>query len=190
MVDRGVSGRLSGREILTHVVVPSLLATVLVVLLLALLLKPVIESSAEDAAAEAVEEPLDRAETQIAGLAKKVGAKTPAALTDGDEGPSEVPTDGRLEVGGTDAFSLPAGQTLLVTDLILENPDGDSGTLRVARGDAALLEVRLDNFRDLDYHFVSPIVFGPGEELRLEASCTGGGSCTPALLYVGSIEKE
>ncbi len=179
-----------GKGILTRVVLTTLLATVVLVLLLALLLRPVIESSAEDAATDAIQEPLDRAEAQIAGLAKKIGAKPPSALTKGDDEPSVRPADGRLEIGGRESFSVPEGQTLLVTDLILENPDGNSGTLSISRDATPLLEVRLDNFRDLDYHFVSPIVFGPGDDLVLRASCPDTAPCTPALYYVGSLENE
>ncbi|HWC13864.1 MAG TPA: hypothetical protein VG929_04645 [Actinomycetota bacterium] len=170
------------------------MATVVLVLLLALLLRPVIESSAEDAAADAatdsIQAPLQRAEEQIAALAKKIGAKPPPALTKGDDAPSVRPADGRLEVGGSESFSVPEGQTLLVTDLILENPDGNSGTLIISRNDEVLLEVRLDNFRDLDYHFVSPIVFGPGAALVLRATCSDAAPCSPALYYVGTIESE
>jgi hypothetical protein len=179
-----------GREVLTRVVVASLLVTVVVVLLLAVLLRPVIESSAENAAEDAVQTPLDRAEAQIAGLAKKVGAKPPAALTGGGGESSVRPADGRLEIGGTERLSVSEGQTLLVTDLILENPEGASGNMTLSRGETPLLKVKLDNFRDLDYHFVSPIVIGAGDELVLAADCSGGGSCTPAVFYVGSFEKE
>ncbi|MCA1707874.1 MAG: hypothetical protein LC808_33205 [Actinobacteria bacterium] len=186
----GSERSLDGRGMVTRVALPTLLATTVLVLLLALLLRPVIESSAKDAATEAVQGPLERAQSQIADLAKKVGAKPPAALTQAGDQPSVVSVDGRLEAGGVESFSVPKGQTLSVTDLILENPDGASGTISVARGDSPLLELRLDNFRDLDYHFVSPIVFQAGEELVLRATCTGSASCSPALYYVGSIEKQ
>ena len=173
-----------------RVVLIALVASVVVVLLLALLLRPVIESSAEDAATDAIQAPLRRAETQIAGLAEKIGAKPPPALTkDGDEAVVR-PADGRLEIGGRESYAVPEGQSLLVTDLILENPEGNSGTMTIGRGDTPLLEVRLDNFRDLDYHFVSPIVFGPGESLVVRASCPDAASCSPALYYVGTIQSE
>ena len=174
----------------TRVVLVSLLASTVLVLLLALLLRPVIESSAEDAATDAVQAPLGRAEAQIAGLAEKIGAKPPPALTKGGDTPEVRPADGRLEIGGRESYSVPDGQTLSITDLILENPEGNSGTISVNRDGTSLLEVRLDNFRDLDYHFVSPIVFGPGDALVLRASCTDGTPCSPALFYVGSIETR
>ena len=178
-----------GSGVLIRVVLPAALVSAVIVLLLAVLLRPVIESSAEDAATDAVQAPLERAEGQIAGLAKKVGAKTPAALTEDGDTSSVRPADGRLEIGGRESVTVPDGQRLLITDLILENPEGDSGRLVISRGETTLLEVRLDNFRDLDYHFVSPIVFNEGDQLVLDAECAGGDSCTPSLFYVGSLEK-
>ena len=175
---------------LTRVVLPALLAAAVLVLLLAVLLRPVIESAAEDAAADAVQEPLDRAEQQIAGLAEKVGAKPPPALTKGDDPPALRPADGRLEIGGDESVAVPDGQTLSITDLILENPAGNAGTMSISRGETVLLEVGLENFRNLDYHFVSPIVFGPGTRLVLRATCEDAAPCSPALYYSGSIQTE
>ena len=174
-----------------RVVLTALVASAVLVLLLALLLRPVIESSAKDAATDAVQGPLERAEEQIAGLAKEIGAKPPPALTKTNNDTASVrPADGRLEVGGRESYSVPDGSTLLITDLILENPEGNSGTMSISRGDTPLLEVRLDNFRDLDYHFVSPIVFGPGDDLVLRATCSGAAPCSPAVYFVGSLERE
>ena len=62
---------------------------------------------------------------------------------------------------------LDAERTVSVTDLLLQNPDGDSGTVTVLRGDEVVYEARLENFRDLDLHLVAPIVVEPGTELGL-----------------------
>ncbi|MGH8919303.1 MAG: hypothetical protein ACRD0H_13415, partial [Actinomycetes bacterium] len=65
--------------------------------------------------------------------------------------------------------TLPADKAVVVSDLVLQNPFGDSGIirlLRVVNGDeTVLLEVGLNNFRDLDYHFVQPLRFDPGEQI-------------------------
>jgi hypothetical protein len=50
--------------------------------------------------------------------------------------------------------------------------------------------VRLENFRDLDYHFVSPLVVAGGQILTLKVECqneppAAPDSCTPALYYSG-----
>ena len=100
------------------------------------------------------------------------------------------PIDGRLFVtasGSTD-FTVPEGQTLQITDIILQNPGGNTGTLRISRGDTALLVQELGNFRDLDFHFVAPIVFTGGQKLVLTAECTSPG-CTPGAYFAGFIVR-
>ena len=66
-----------------------------------------------------------------------------------------------------DAITPSKGRTLNITDLVFSNPDGATGTLRLRRSGEDLMVLRLENFRDLDFHFVTPIVVGPGQQLRL-----------------------
>jgi hypothetical protein len=42
-------------------------------------------------------------------------------------------------------------------------------------GDTVLFDLALENFRDLDYHFVSPIVVGEGGIVQLQADCARPG---------------
>jgi hypothetical protein len=100
------------------------------------------------------------------------------------------PIDGRLFLTGPGqtSFTVPAGKTLRVTDIVLLNPGANTGALRVKRGDQVLLEVGLENFRTQDFHFVSPLTFTADQKLVLEAQCTGaaaGGAaeCTPSALF-------
>ena len=100
------------------------------------------------------------------------------------------PIDGRLFLNGQGqtSFTVPSGKTLRVTDIVLQNPAANTGTLRVKRGDQVLLEVGLENFRSQDFHFVTPITFSGDQKLVLEAQCTGataGGTagCTPSALF-------
>lgn len=42
------------------------------------------------------------------------------------------------------------------------------------------------NFRDLDYHWITPTVFGPKSQMQLIVSgCTG--ACTPGIYYAGHL---
>lgn len=90
---------------------------------------------------------------------------------------------------------IPADKTLVVTDIILQNPRGDSGTLQIKRGeDDVLYETGLANFRDLDFHFLEPLVFSPDKPLTIEVSCQlpGGvapatGSCRPSVSFSGRL---
>jgi hypothetical protein len=81
------------------------------------------------------------------------------------------------------------GKLLWVTDVVLQNPRGDLGTLQVRRGDDVLLEEGLNNIRDLDYHFVQPLRFAAGQSLSLAVNCTnvGGTVCTPAAYFGGQL---
>ncbi|MGW5050220.1 COG1470 family protein [Actinokineospora sp. NPDC004072] len=85
--------------------------------------------------------------------------------------------------------ALPADKTLVITDILLQNPRGDLGLLQLRRGDRVLLEVGLNNFRDLDYHLVQPWTFAPGEQLVLAIICEDPAteSCTPAASFSGRL---
>jgi hypothetical protein len=82
------------------------------------------------------------------------------------------------------------GKTLRVTDVVFQNPRGDSGFLQVRRGDEVLIEVNLDNFRDLDQHYVQALEFSNSEPLTLAVNCKNAGKaqCQPAALFSGSVE--
>ena len=41
----------------------------------------------------------------------------------------------------------------------------------VLRNDVPLMRLRLENFRDYDLHFVTPIVIGPTDTLNLSLAC-------------------
>jgi hypothetical protein len=54
--------------------------------------------------------------------------------------------------------------------------------------------LRLENFRDLDFHFVTPIAVHAGETLALVTACSApvppapATACTPAVFYSGYLE--
>ncbi|MDP8971493.1 MAG: hypothetical protein M3N52_13535, partial [Actinomycetota bacterium] len=98
---------------------------------------------------------------------------------------------------GSANFTVPAGQRLALTDIVLQNPQGNRGALQIKRGDAGiLLEVRLENFRDLDYHFVAPILFQERQQVVLTVRCENAppapnapaGPCNPASYFSGFIK--
>jgi hypothetical protein len=108
-----------------------------------------------------------------------------------------VTTDPEDLVFTTRASDLPDDRIFAVSDLVLQNPLGDSGILRILRqevdgNETILLEVGLDNFRDLDYHFVQPLRFAAGEEIALAVDCQnppgGRDPCTPAASFSGQLE--
>ena len=185
----------------------AVLALLLLVLLLVLLwftlLKPTVESAAKDA----VEEPLQQTEDALQDLAKQVGAAAPQIDTGGgggkttppgaQAGAEEVetdlgnPFDARLAVNGPgvleDALTVGDKQVFSLTDIVLQNPAGDSGIVELKRGDKALLRLNLANFRDLDYHFVSPVIVSPGVKVTLHVECASP-ACTTGVYLAGFVK--
>jgi hypothetical protein len=115
---------------------------------------------------------------------------------------SGAPTSFRIETGArpvTDGsyqsftFTAPDGQGLDIVDLVLQNPRGDTGFMRVALGDNVVLEIGLANFRDLDYHYSVPLELSPEQPLRILVSCgkpgAGATQCTPSASISGRLLK-
>src|SRR3954447_23039141 len=94
------------------------------------------------------------------------------------------------------AFTVAKGSSMSVTDIVLQNPEGDSGKLTLLRDKEPLLVQELDNFRDLDFHFITPIIFGQGQKLVLSVVCNNkpvgtnpAAACTPAVYFSGTTKK-
>lgn len=116
---------------------------------------------------------------------------SPPPPTDG-----ATPVAGRLLVGES-GYGVPGGQRLSLTDVVFQNADDtNDGVILLIEGSSGreLFELRLENFRSIDYHFVTPIVFGPGESLVLvtdENGCfgCGGDDPLPAVYFSGFLEE-
>lgn len=157
-------------------------------------------------AQQAAQAAASKADTAAAAAAGKAPPKTTPTTTPPVKKPTKKPTIavaaatanalgspllGRLQTQcpPTCTAELKAGpkQTLSIADLILQNPEGDSGTLAISfRGTPELL-FRLDNFRDYDYHFVAPPTLKPGDSMTITVVCQNKGkkACTPAVFWSG-----
>ena len=88
---------------------------------------------------------------------------------------------------GIAEFVVPDGQRLLITDLIVQNPYLDQGTLLMRRNDDTLATFGLANvFADVSVPLVTPIELSAGQRLVASLSCTGVGdpvvgTCSPAV---------
>ena len=157
----------------------SLAALIALVLIWFLFLRPVIQSTAQERTDAALQQAGIQPPTNPGGSQPGGGGGQPTPTpapgqtsappvptpTPGPAG-VETPRDGRVPVN-SDPVSPTAGRTLYITDLVFSNPNGATGALRLRRSGQDLMVLRLENFRDLDFHFVSPIVVGPGQQLRL-----------------------
>jgi hypothetical protein len=212
-----IDGTLLQESVLPPWFMKALLALIGLLILLVLawlfLLKPSIESAASDAIAS----PLASLKADVndalgaAGLPTMPangggggggGAATPtpapSSAPGGSPAPSSAPTptpgvvipglgnpvDGRLDQKSS---SISPTGTLFVTDFVFSNPNGAEGALVILRDTTPLLQLRLENFRDYDLHFVTPIVVSAGQKLNLSLSCTSGGTCDPAVFYSGYL---
>lgn len=114
------------------------------------------------------------------------GANPVSALLQANAAPT------RTAAFTTYPYTFPSGQTILdVSDLVLQNPMGDSGILQVRAGNTALLEFGLDNFRNLDLHYVQQLVFTTKAPLVIAVEClnTTATNCTAAVSFSGSTQK-
>ncbi len=165
------------------------------------------------ALAPAVEEAAQQAEQaqEDAAQAEEAAADAGAGAGGGGGGgggfgsvlnETSAPSNFRLEVtaaagapgaptlGTTSGITNPENTTFALTDLILQNPGGDVGRIRVKLNGATILESAMENFRDLDFHFVSPYVVQPGEAISVEIDCAAeqiiaGDPCAAAVSFSG-----
>jgi hypothetical protein len=163
-----------------------------------------VKPAAESAARGAVAAPLAQQSSAIASLQHQVssgggGGQTPAP---GAGTPTPAPTAGggtggsgtgqsfarRLDQsGGRSQYRVPAGTIVSITDLVFQNPGGDHGMVQLQRDGTTLLVENLDDFRDLDYHFVSPITLNANDTIQLAVQCPNG--CPSAAIYVNGTER-
>ncbi|BCJ56868.1 COG1470 family protein [Micromonospora endophytica] len=98
----------------------------------------------------------------------------------------------------TDQYTVPARRVVVLTDIFLQNPQGDEGRLDLVIDGTTVQTVALQNFRDLDYHVVSPIEIPADAVVTLRVNCRqagtaldgvggGGGQCRDFALLNGYI---
>jgi hypothetical protein len=206
-----LDGSLLQEAVLPRWLIPALLAALAALAILAIiwltLLQPAIHSAAVQALADAGITPRP---TQSAGAggqptpAPTAGPATPSptplpsGVTPAPATPvppsappggvvvAGTPRDGRLAVDGSSQPSLTFDQSFYLTDLVFANPSGRAGTMKLMRDAFVLVTLRLENFRDLDYHYVTPIVIGKGQVLQVKISCSSG-TCDPSVYFSGFL---
>lgn len=116
-------------------------------------------------------------------------AGTSTAVAPGGTGTGSLTVNGSGVANGNGSqviYTVPTGHALRITDLLIQNSAGDNGTLTLARNGSALMEWSMANFRDLDYHWVSPTLFPAGSKVVMNVTgCTN--ACHPALYYAGDL---
>ncbi|MEU8541349.1 hypothetical protein AB0C52_15390 [Streptomyces sp. NPDC048717] len=140
------------------------------------------------------------------GASAGPGAKPSASAGAAGALPAPAPTNAEVQVkdgvgGGASsdtALTVPAGKTFQLTDIVVQNPQGDAGTVVVTvnRG-ARVLSLALENFRDSDYHFVTPIVVSADGRVTMTVDCRKVGRpvnapapdrCSESLFVGGTMQ--
>ncbi len=175
-------------------------------------LRPVVRDAATSAGTAAAQQELNRALQSGAGAGGAgaggagAGAAAASASPAAQSSPTPSPAPGSSGAAAKRKIALPppapfaqsldkanptmttpAKHELAITDLVLQNPAGDTGTLTVSRAGQVLVTTRLENFRDYDLHFVTAITVPAGESVRFAVRCqnSGGKACTPVVLISG-----
>jgi hypothetical protein len=113
---------------------------------------------------------------------------TPASASGSSSGSAGVAVNGSLIVSGngTRSYTVPNGRTLEITDLLVQNSAGNNGNLALERNGAVVMQWAMANFRDIDYHWITPTVFTPGSQVQLVVTgCSG--ACNPGIYYAGRL---
>jgi hypothetical protein len=147
---------------------------------------------AQDAAkkAKAAQQSANKAEKSSKTVQKVVkdGGGTTATLNPADALDQNIPAPTAAGSSKQIPFSQPKG-VLWVSDLVLQNPNGDNGTVEIRRGTETLLTFGLQNFRDVDYHFIQPAQFTKKSPFTVFVNCTNVGTrCTPAVYLSGQVK--
>ena len=169
----------------------------LLLLLLALIalwfrvLKPAIEATAKEAIEGPVADATDRADAAAkqADEAAQNANEAKAAVGQPTEpvdpvAPGPTVTSNELDLrfaaaagaGATDEslrFTIPENAQFRLTDIVIQNPTGSLGTLTIENADVAapIITSGLENFRDMDFHFVTPIELQSEDELFIKVVC-------------------
>lgn len=118
----------------------------------------------------------------------------PTTATDGEPYSIRLPL--RVAAGGTnsDSARVPAGVRLLLTDIVLQNPNADLGSAALLRDGSVLYEWDLGAMTSANEFQprLTPLPIEPGGELVFRATCTGPGSqaatgCEVAVLLAGRL---
>ncbi|MBM9506688.1 COG1470 family protein [Actinacidiphila acididurans] len=140
------------------------------------------------------------------GAATAGGSATPAVSAGTGAGGPAVPTSARTSVddpvgGGPrtgTAYTVAKGKTFGLTDIVVQNPQGDAGTLVVATQDGQVLSLALEDFRSSDYHFVTPIEVAAGGRITMSVDCREVGrpvkapvpaQCAESLFLGGTLQS-
>ena len=143
----------------------------------------VVKPAIRDAAETAVREAVPATTTTIASTIDSLtGITVLPSVPEEEKGTIiNIPLSVSVPVGQSDTavYKVPAGQRMRITDIIVQNPNSDQGSLLILRGDVPLFTFSLAQiYGDVSAPLVTPIELLEGEELTVQVTCTSQGDQT------------
>ena len=160
------------------------------------LVRPEIHRQADRAAGEAAPPTTLPTEVTPTTLDQSGGVETTVVPVVDEEGSIvnfQLPLSIGVGQSGANQYTVPAGKVLRVTDLIIQNPQLDQGSLIVGRNSNGLLTYNLANiYSDVPVPLVTPLEFLANEQLTVSVTCLGVGdptatACSPTVLVSGVL---
>jgi hypothetical protein len=190
-----VDGTMQQEGLIPPWLLPALIGLAALALLLVVLWFVVLKPNIQSAATAAVAPQTSSLQAQVNTLK----AQTPATTGGGGGGATGANPFGgdayAARLVGSNSLTVPADGGLSVTDLVFENPNGLTGDLKLSRfnaktnQDQVLLQLKLDNFRDLDFHFITPLTFQKNDKIELTCTPPEGTTCDASVYYSGYFKN-
>lgn len=198
------TGTLLHTPVLTTQVVTRLAAAVLAVGMAVAVWAWVVRPALDDAAADAVDERIDELQATDS-VPSGAPAETTPTVPDGSPPTTTPAADPGTQVAfrlapaaalgetGTQEYTVPDDRQLEITDVVLQNPQGDQGRAVLSRGGEVLLSWSLVNVLGDDMkQFVTPLTAGPGDVVSFTITCSAVGdptaaACTPSVSISGRL---
>jgi hypothetical protein len=173
----------------------ALLATAAVVVVAVVAWFALVRPAARTAARDEVDGPLASLSSRVDEVLDTTTTLPPTTTTlagfDTSYGsPTDFQLTGVAAAGSTQTFTHTFDKDFALTDILLQNPGGDAGSVTLMRNSDVLQTNALENFRDFDAHTVAPHVFKAGDTLVMTVVCTTPGpantsGCSISGSFVG-----
>jgi len=190
-----VDGTMQQEGLIPPWLLPALIGLAALALVLVLLWFFLVKPNIQSAATQAVAPQTSSLQAQVNSL-KAQNPPTTGGGGGGATGANPFGGDAyAARLVGSNSLTVPADGGLSVTDLVFENPNGLTGDLKLSRfnaktnQDQVLLQLKLDNFRDLDFHFITPLTFQKNDKIELTCTPPEGTSCDASVYYSGYFKN-
>jgi len=190
-----VDGTMQQEGLIPPWLLPALIGLAALALVLVLLWFFLVKPNIQSAATQAVAPQTSSLQAQVNSL-KAQNPPTTGGGGGGATGANPFGGDAyAARLVGSSSLTIPADGGLSVTDLVFENPNGLTGDLKLQRfnaktnRDEVLLQLKLENFRDLDFHFITPLTFQKNDRIELTCTPPEGTTCDASVYYSGYFKN-